>query len=277
MKNSFGALWIIGAMGTLRADVLVQQPSVWNGNGSNVSVGYTDEESAAGTGFQAFDNFSIAAGGAINQVSWVGLYTNQTLFLNEPPNTTSWDLDFYANNSGVPGALLSDTSLATAGVSSQVLGTGSFGGATFTMYEFTANIPEFDAAAATTYWFSPFSHNPDESAKFIWVQGTGGDGSAYDQRWSSGSVSANFVLPVDLAFSMSNVPEPSTLLLEGAGIGLAALLRKAHWQRMAPHNGKIIASGAGPCPAKDLTGRFVSTTAPCIGLGLALGTAKAPS
>ena len=234
MKNSFAALWIMGAIGTLSADVLVQQPSVWNGNGSNVSVGYTDEESAAGNGFQAFDNFSIAAGGAINQVSWVGLYTNQTLFLNEPPNTTNWDIDFYANNSGVPGTLLSDTNLAAAGVSSQILGTGSFGGSTFTMYEFTANIPEFDAAAGTTYWFSPFSDNPDESAKFIWVQGTGGDGSAYDHGMSSGSVSGNFVLPVDLAFSMSNVPEPSTLLLVGAGIGLAALLRKffgSAWRR----------------------------------------------
>ena len=70
------------------------------------------------------------------------------------------------------------------------------------------------------------SHNPDESAKFIWVQGTGGDGSAYDHGMSSGSVSGNFFLPVDLAFSMSNVPEPSTFVLAGVGIGLAALLRK---------------------------------------------------
>jgi PEP-CTERM motif-containing protein len=226
MKKIFAALCMMGGLSSLSADVLVQQPSVWNGNGSNVSVGYTDEESAAGTGLQAFDNFSIAAGGAINQVSWVGLYTNQTLFLNEPPNTTNWDLDFYANNSGVPGALLSDTNLATAGVSSQILGTGSFGGATFTMYEFTANIPEFDAVAGTTYWFSPFSHNPDESAKFIWVQGTAGDGSAYQRRMTLGSVSGNFVLPIDLAFSMSNVPEPSTLLLVSAGFVLAGLLRK---------------------------------------------------
>ena len=226
MKKNFGALLIMGAFSTLSADVLVQQPSVWNGNGSNVSVGYTDEESAAGNGFQAFDNFSIAAGGTINQVSWVGLYINQTVFLNEPPNTTNWDIDFYGDNAGVPGALLSDTNLASSGVSSQILGTGSFGGSTFKMYEFTANIPEFDAAAGTTYWFSPFSHNPDESAKFIWVQGTGGDGSAYDHGMSSGSVSGNFVLPVDLAFSMSNVPEPSTFVLAGVGIGLAALLRK---------------------------------------------------
>jgi hypothetical protein len=94
------------------------------------------------------------------------------------------------------------------------------------MYEFTANIPEFDAAAGATYWFSPFSHNPDASAKFIWVQGTGGDGSAYQQRLTTGSVSGNFVLPVDLAFSLSNVPEPSSLLLVGAGVAFAALLRK---------------------------------------------------
>jgi hypothetical protein len=208
---------------TLSADVLVNQPSVWNGNGSNVSVGYTDEESAAGTGFQSFDNFAIAGGGAINQVSWLGVYTDQTLFLNKAPNTTTWDLDFYANNSGAPGALMASTSLAAAGVTSQILGTGSFGGATFNIYEFTADVPEFDAAPGTEYWFSPFSHNPDETAKFIWIQGTGGDGAGYQHRMVSGSVSGNFTLPVDLAFSLSNVPEPSTLVMVGLGIILAAV------------------------------------------------------
>jgi len=225
MKNSLAAVCLIGAVSILKADVLINQPSVWNGNGSQVSVGYTDEESAAGNGFQVYDNFSIAAGGAVNQVSWIGLYINQTVFLNEAPNTTSWNLGIYANNAGVPGTNLSDTILTAGQVNSQVLGTGLFGGATFTIYEFTANIPEFDAAPGTEYWFSPFSQNPDESAKFIWIQGTGGDSSAYDQGLSSGSVANTFVLPQDLAFSVANAPEPSTLLFVGLGLALAMFSR----------------------------------------------------
>ncbi len=225
MKTSLAALCLLGAVSTLSADVLFNQTSVWNGNGSGVGSGWTDEESAAGTGFQSFDNFSIAAGGSINQVSWVGVYTQQTIFLNEAPNTTSWDIDFYGDSAGVPGALLQSTSLSAANVTQQVLGTGSFGGATFTIYEMTADIPAFDAVAGTEYWFSPFSHNPDESAKFIWAQGTGGDGAGYQHRMTTGSISANFVLPTDLAFSLSSVPEPSTLLLVGAGIAAAAFVR----------------------------------------------------
>ena len=163
MKTSHAALLVLGALGTLKADVVFQQPSVWNGNGEQVGDGFTDEESTAMTGFQTYDNFSLGSGGTINQVSWVGLYINGSIFLNEPPNTTSWDIDIYANNSGSPGSLRSDTSLTTAQVTSQTLGTGIFGGVTFTMFEFTAGIPAFDAAPGTTYWFSPFSHNPDES------------------------------------------------------------------------------------------------------------------
>jgi hypothetical protein len=213
------------AIGTLSADVLYQQPSVWSTTGT-VGTGYTDEESAAGTGFRVFDNFSLVSAGVINQVSWVGLYINGTVFLNEPPNTTSWNIDLYADNGGIPGSLLSDTSLPAAGVTSQTLGTGAFGGATFTMYEFTASIPDFNAAAGTTYWFSPFSQNPDESTKFIWVDATGGTNTAYDTQLTSGSVSATFANLSDRAFSLSSVPEPSTFLLAGAGIALAALVRK---------------------------------------------------
>jgi hypothetical protein len=226
MKKAFAALCLLGTLAALRADVLVNQPSVWNGNGTGAGSGWTDEESATGTGYQSFDNFSLGSGGAINQVSWIGVYTQQTTFLNEPPNTTNWDIDFYADNSGVPGTQLTDDSFTAGQVAFQILGTGSFGGATFDIYEFTVDIPEFDAAAGTTYWFSPFSHNPDESAKFIWLQGSGGDGSAYQHALTTGSVIANFVLPTDVAFSLSNVPEPSTLLLVGAGIALAALRRK---------------------------------------------------
>jgi hypothetical protein len=221
MTKSFATIVVMGALSPLAGGTLLyQQPSIWSGNGSTISTGYTDEESSAGTGFQTFDDFTLSAGGIVNQVSWVGLYINGTMFLNEPPNTTSWDIDFYADNSGVPGSLLASTNLSTAQVTSQILGTGQFGGATFTIYDFIANIPGFSASADTTYWFSPFSHNPDETAKFIWIDGSGGDDAEYQNRLTDGSVSGSFDLTGDRAFSLSNVPEPMTALPVGAGIVL---------------------------------------------------------
>jgi hypothetical protein len=84
------------------------------------------------------------------------------------------------------------------------------------------SLPPEMASAGTTYWFSPLNHNPDESAKFIWIEGTGGGNSSYQNVYSSGSISGNFVRSGDRG---SAVPEPPTYLLIGPGLVFAALLR----------------------------------------------------
>jgi len=225
MQYKLLALATLTAIGALRADVLYNQPSVWSATGG-VGTGWTDEETAAGTGFQTFDNFSITTGGSIVQVSWQGLYIQQTQFINELPNTTSWDLNFYANNAGVPGTLLASTNLLEAQLSTVDLGKGTFGGVTFDIYQMTATIPSFAAAAGTTYWFSPFSHNPNESAKFIWIDATGGDSIAHQIRLTAGATTGTFVIPGDRAFELLSAPEPSALWLVGAGCLLIPRLRK---------------------------------------------------
>jgi hypothetical protein len=42
--------------------VLYDQPAGFSQHGGNAGSGWTDEESAARTGFQTFDNFSLATG-----------------------------------------------------------------------------------------------------------------------------------------------------------------------------------------------------------------------
>ncbi|HEY3739208.1 MAG TPA: PEP-CTERM sorting domain-containing protein, partial [Bryobacteraceae bacterium] len=142
-------------------------------------------------------------------------------------NTTSWDIDLYANSSAAPGTLLSQTNLTAAQVTSQVLGTGIFGGATFTFYEFTASIPGLNVGPGT-YWLSPLSHNPDQTIKFIWKDGTGGTGTTYQELFTNGTVSAHFPNLGDRAFTIDGTitPEPSGYLLMGSGLVLGALIRR---------------------------------------------------
>ncbi|HEY3741670.1 MAG TPA: hypothetical protein VGL53_17585, partial [Bryobacteraceae bacterium] len=71
---ALAALLLPGAIETLNADVLYQQPSVWNGDGSQTGSGWTDELDSTSTGYQTFDNFVLGQSATINQVSWIGLY-----------------------------------------------------------------------------------------------------------------------------------------------------------------------------------------------------------
>ncbi|QOY90529.1 PEP-CTERM sorting domain-containing protein [Paludibaculum fermentans] len=161
----------------------------------------------------------------IGQATWYGIYLDSAL-ANGTPNTSSWQVSFYADAAGVPGAQLSNTTLNLADVTVQNLGTGFFGAEAVTVYQFSANLSPFAATAATTYWFSPWSNGPTFFNLLGLVAGTGGDNATYQESLSAGSVSGTFVRGSDRAFSLAEVPEPSTNLLILSGIGVLALLRR---------------------------------------------------
>ena len=194
------------------AALVYNQPTDLNG-------GYFSQNDTTG-GFgnyaTAYDNFTLSQLAVITDVSWVGSYAN-------PPTQgtiTAFTVDFWADNSGQPGALLQTESLlGNAGETS--LGLDNFNNPTF---GYSAVLPtSFTASAGTTYWMSIV---PDLGLppQWAWETATGGDGIAYQDFFGT-----RYQLAVDFAFTLNSgeaaVPEPSALmvwsLLSVVGISVA--------------------------------------------------------
>ena len=190
------------------AGVLYTQPTdptlsgSWQSQTANGTDGFTQE----------FDDFSLAATGTINNVSWTGFLGPSSTAIN------GFTISFYQDNfdnGGAPGAvgtlLASTTILGDAGQAANVV-PDSHG---FGVFNFSSSIVPFVAVEGQTYWISIVADPVKNSGDFRWAVSQKGDGTF-------NTFDGDFVTSVgqDLAFTLSNsaVPEPSGLMLDGTGL-----------------------------------------------------------
>jgi hypothetical protein len=165
------------------------------------------------------DDFSLVAHDTALSVSWQGAYA----FDGTAPVVDDFEIRFYADAAGEPGALLQTFSVGNA-VSRTAVGVLS----TFIEYGYTANLGAgFDIAAGTTYWLMIANDTSGDADNWYWSvqEGTGNlrlsldDGGAW--------VSTN--RPAAAYFTLDNaavVPEPASIILMGTGVAAAVARRR---------------------------------------------------
>lgn len=147
-----------------------------------------------------YDNFTLTSAGAVTNVSWNGIYTSGQL--------TSFTVNFYADNSGQPGTLLS-SNVVTASYTDML--TQVYG---YELFQYSAAVTPQSLAAGTQYWISILGN---VGLDFYWGTGSGGDSTSYTFTPGGGYAASS---GYDFAFALTNstVPEPSGLLLLGTGL-----------------------------------------------------------
>jgi hypothetical protein len=179
---------------------------------------YSSQNDTNGLGLfaQVYDNFTLGSDSTVDSIHWEGEYFN-------PPNQgpiSAWTVQFFSDNGGQPGSLLSSTNVP--GTANETFD-GTFGG--FPAYTYSVTGLGFAATGGTQYWVSVV---PDLGfpPQWGWSSGTGGDGISYQDFFGTRSQ-----LAADMAFALDGggggVPEPGTLVMLGTGVlGVAGMIRR---------------------------------------------------
>ena len=176
------------------------------------------------TFFRTSDNFTLTQGGVVTNVTWQGSYQD---FVNSQnpaaPNTVSFDIAFWADASGQPGASLLSQTIAYASVTATLVGFSATG---LNVFDYQVALPTpFLAQPGTTYWLSIFSNSSSFSPLWGWRSGSGGDGLTFQQNFSTGG---STLTGPDRAFALvgAPVPEPGSVVLLVSGLAAIALIRR---------------------------------------------------
>ena len=163
-------------------------------------------------GFRTADNFQLGSSASVSAIDWVG---------DRQSGGESFTFTFYADNGGLPGSVLFETTgtLATSPVGDL---------AARTQYS-SVLADSFSAAAGTTYWLSIFNAAAD--ASWGWTGANLGTGlsvqrSNTESSWPfQNAWDMNFRLNSD---AVAPVPEPSSWALFAIGMaGVAGMARRS--------------------------------------------------
>ncbi|HTS27800.1 MAG TPA: PEP-CTERM sorting domain-containing protein [Bryobacteraceae bacterium] len=218
--------------------ILYQQPPTYMGTSGGFQSGYTSDLAAGFTGFRVFDNFTVASTGAVIQAQWdmFAWYYEDPTVNPVAPAVDTWDISFYANNGGIPGAKIYDAVEPASSVTATLLGTALINGnARVNVYQFDATLPSpFNATGGTEYWFSPLALQNTNSIVEVWIDGTGGNNASYQEGLDASGMEVSGVVHTnDRAFTLLAAPEPGGFLLIGTGLlGVGCWRRRSLGDRL---------------------------------------------
>jgi len=163
------------------------------------------------------DDFELTDAATIRSVTWRGMYDSA----NTPMFPTSFDLTIYDDVGGLPGTVLSNTTVNITGVD-----TGDDLGIR-DVYEFQADLTATPLLGGTTYWFSTLADtNADTDDDWRWTSGFSNDASATQDNVTGSGPWSNidrgpFYFVLD---DQSVIPVPATAAF--ALVPLAMLRRR---------------------------------------------------
>lgn len=208
---------------TATADVVYNQTPTYPSATSAWTSTY--DPNSYGSIYTTYDNFTLASTAQIGSLTWQGFSFDSTNLGATATPVQSFNIGFYANAAGTPGALLFSQTISyteTAASTFDFFGNGQ----TETLYNYTGNLAGgFTASAGTTYWVS-VQGVTDYPAFWTWTSGSGGDGLSYQtENPTYGTVAT--ARPGDRALSLSSVPDTGTtaLLLGLSLLGLFSARR----------------------------------------------------
>ncbi len=214
------------ACGQLRAD-----PTVYNQPAADPNVeGYytwASCDTPSNGLVPTYDNFSLGTTTSITAVQWTGNYIDTSNVADNPatPDTPTFQVNFYADNGGFPGQLLSSATLTLAECNPTLLSTVGFSDSPTTpnyqipIYAYSATLPTaFTAAAGQPYWISVVGVCTADQPFWSWYSGDNGDGRCIQV------FQGNQVRPSDCAFTLQGTPTtgptpPSTFFAGQAALG----------------------------------------------------------
>jgi len=183
------------------------------------------------TSQQIADNFSLLAPTSVSGVQWYGIY-----YSSIAPANVTFQIRFFADAAGKPGALLDQQSVSVTGA---LTGLTNEQGLRILAYQ--AAITPLPLAGGTPFWVSILENDPATTSAWAWQFSQTGDNTVGYRPSEAGSWMA--VLPGanrhrGMAFALTDtdappgpapaaVAEPSTLALFGlATVALGGCLRR---------------------------------------------------
>ena len=159
--------------------VVYQQPSGFVPPNGTIGFAYKDTVvPAVPSGTQIFDSFTPATSAVVISARWFGFTVDTVKLGNNPvgPNTDNWQIGFFADAGGTPGAPILSATLPASSVIATKLGTASNVVPVANIYQFDAALPApFVMTAGVKYWFSAVSLQSASNPVFYWITGSGGD------------------------------------------------------------------------------------------------------